>query len=72
MKLAGMQGAIKRMPTVQEDIEKLKALEQDYEALIQRLKKDGPAGNYAEIFQLERKVCKVIAKRLELEGRGLV
>ena len=56
------------MATLQEDIERLKALEQDYEALIQRLKKDGPAGNYGEIFQLERKVCKVIAKRLESRG----
>ena len=60
------------MTTLQEDIERLKALEQEYEALIQRLKVNGPAGNHGEIFELERKVCKIIAKRLELEGRGLL
>jgi hypothetical protein len=60
------------MTTIDEDIQRLKGLEQDYQGLIDRLESKGPAGNHAEIFHLERKLCKVIAARLDLESRGLV
>jgi len=60
------------MTTLDEDIQRLKALEQDYMGLIDKLEAMGKAGNYAMINNLQRKLCRVIETRLDLESVGLV
>jgi hypothetical protein len=59
------------MATLDEEIERLKQIEQGYNELIDKMS-EHPQSNYGLIQQAERKLSIVKLKRLDLESVGLV
>lgn len=59
------------MTTLQEDIDKCKELEHNYDLVIEELEMQGP-GMYGLVAEAKRKRSQITMKRLELESKGLV
>lgn len=59
------------MPTIDEDIQRLKGLEQEYKEIIESMH-EHYAANFGLIQETQRKLNRIKLARLDLESRGLV